>query len=418
MKISLFIARRYLFARKKKSVINIISWISLVGLGVSAMAMVVVLSVYNGIGGLTQKLFSTFDPELLVTPATGKTFHTSAFDLGTLRQQPGVRTVSLIVEENAWVTYRQNQAIIQLRGVDGDYPQITGIDTLIYDGEYVLNGTMPVAPGLLDSDLDELPPPMPVHYAVLGALIFDQLGLRTTANDPIAVHIPKRGAGIGYTLDDAFNNGYLYFGGTFYIQQDIDGKYVLADIDFVRDLMDYEADECTSMAVALQPGANVAKVKRQIREALGPQFEVRDRMEQQPMYYKIFKSERFGIILILSLIVLISTLNLIASLSLLIIDKRKDIGTMRSIGMERRTIRRTFFAEGVLISAVGVVAGELLGFVVCFLQHQFGLIRMGQNFVVSAFPVEMHGADFLFTFVLVMVLSTLAVWFTTRRAKI
>lgn len=411
MKLESFIARRYLFSRKRKSVINIISWISLVGLSVASTALIIVLSVYNGIGGLTQKLFNAFDPQLMVEKYEGKSFHADSEFMEKITSVEGVSTVSCIVEENAWITYRQNQAIVQLRGVDANYPAITGIDTMVYDGEYVLSGSMP-RQGIYDTPGDV------ANYAVLGALIYDQLGLRSLTNEPMAVHIPKRGKGIGISIDDAFNTGYLYLAGTFYIQQEIDSKYVLADIGFVRSLLDYSDDECSSLAIALTPKTSVGKAKKELQQRLGSDYLVKDRYDQQPLYFKIYRSERLGIILILSLIVLISTLNLIASLSLLIIDKNHDITTMRSLGMERQSVRRIFFREGLLISAVGVSAGLLLGFAICFLQQTFGIIKMGSNFVVSAFPVEMHFSDFLLTFVLVMLLSTLAVWFTTRRAKI
>lgn len=403
MNLPYFIAKRYLFARKRKSVINVISWISLVGLSIASMALIIVLSVYNGIGGLTQKLFNVFDPELLVEKYEGKSFEATQEMLDKVAGIKGVATVSQIVEENAWVTYRQNQAIVQIRGVDDNYPAITGIDTMIFDGNYELR-----------REVGE----RSIRYAVLGALIYDQLGLRGLTNEPMAVHIPKRGKGIGLSIDDAFNIGYLYLGGTFYIQQDIDSKYLLAEIDFVRELLDYGNDECTSLAIALDGKANVNRVKKEMKAALGEEYLVKDRYDQQPLYFKIYRSERLGIILILSLIVLISTLNLIASLSLLIIDKRRDIATMRSMGMEKRTVRQVFFREGMLISAVGVVAGLVMGFVVCFLQQTFGIIKMGNNFVVSAFPIEMHFTDFVLTFALVMLLSTAAVWFTTRRTKI
>ena len=394
-----FIAVRYLFSRKRRSVVNVISWISLVGLSVSAAALIVVLSVYNGIGGLTQRLFNVFDPELLVEKYEGKSFHADEAFLEKVKAVNGVETVSCIVEENAWVTHKQNQAIVLLRGVDDGYAAITGIDTMIYDGEYILGDSA-------------------AHYAVIGALVYDQLGLHVLDNTPMAVHIPKRGRGIGLSMDDAFNTGYLYLGGTFYIQQDIDSRYVLSDIGFARSLLDYGDDECTSLAVSLGGRADAAKVKKELQERLGTDYLVKDRCDQQPLYFKIYRSERLGIILILSLIVLISTLNLIASLSLLIIDKKHDIATMRSMGMERRTVRRVFFREGMLISGVGVAVGLLTGFVVCFLQQTFGLIKMGNNFVVSAFPVEMHAADFVLAFALVMAISTVSVWFTSRRAKI
>lgn len=394
--------------------INIISWISLVGLSVAATALIIVLSVYNGIGSLTQKMFNSFDPELLVEKYEGKSFHADSAFINSITSVEGVRTVSCIVEENAWITYRENQAIVQLRGVDGQYPAITGIDTMLFDGEYIFAND-----GKSSPSHDETPAYQPTrNYAILGALIHDQLGLNVLSNEPLAVHIPKRGRGIGLSIDDAFNNGYLYPAGTFYIQQEIDGKYVLADIDFARDLLDYADDECSSIAIALNPKSNAKKIKRELSALLGKDYLVKDRHDQQPLYYKIYRSERLGIVLILSLIVLISTLNLIASLSLLIIDKKRDIATLRSLGMERATVRQVFFREGMLISAVGVVVGLALGFIVCFIQKEFGVIKMAGNFVVEAFPVEMHFTDFVLTFVLVLLLSTLSVWFTSRRARI
>ena len=395
------IARRYFFSRKQKTVINIISWISLIGIAVSTTALIVVLSVYNGIGQLTQGLFNSFDPELLIQPSQGKTFHTESIPFDQLGKTPGVAAVSQLVEENAWITYNHNEAIVALRGVDASYPKITGIDTLLYEGHYQLMS--------LDSSL---------HYLILGAEVYYNLGVREFSNTPMAVHIPKRGTALGMTLDEAFNTAYAMPGGNFYIQQDIDNKYVLADIDFVRQLMDYTDDECTAIAIALTPDAKVSKVKETMRNTLGEQFTIKDRFEQQPIYFKVFRSERLGIYLILALIVLISTLNLVASLSLLILDKRKDIATLKSMGMRTTDLRRTFRIEGVLICAMGVAAGLLLGFVICFLQQHFGLIKMGSNFVVSAFPVAMRGIDFLLTFLMVMGISTLSVIFSVRRARL
>ena len=219
-------------------------------------------------------------------------------------------------------------------------------------------------------------------------------------------------------MDEAFNTGYALPGGNFYIQQDIDNRYVVTDIDFVRQLMDYADDECTTLAIALQPRARVSKVKTAVAALLGDGYRVLDRFEQQPIYYKVFRSERLGIYLILALIVLISTLNLVASLSLLMMDKRHDIATLRSMGMPARQVRRIFRIEGVLIAAMGVAAGLLLGFVVCFVQQQWGVVKMGSNFVVNAFPVAMRGIDFLLTTAMVMALSTLAVLFAVRKNKV
>ena len=404
MPYTLFIARRYFFSRKQKTVINIISWISLIGIAVSTTALIVVLSVYNGIGNLTQSLFNSFDPHLLVQPAKGKTFHFSTINYSALSATEGVSAVSQIVEENAWITYNHNEAIVSLRGVDSSYPRVTGLDTLLYEGTYQLAAPM-------DDGWQQ-------YFLLFGAEVYYNLGIREASNMPVAVHIPKRGVSLGMTMDEAFNTGYAMPGGNFYIQQDIDTRYVVADIAFVRQLMDYSEDECTSLAIALQPRANADKVKASVRQLLGDEFSVKDRFEQQPIYYKVFRSERLGIYLILALIVLISTLNLVASLSLLVLDKKRDIATLRSLGMPRSNIRRIFRTEGVMISAIGVVAGLLLGFVICFLQQHFGIVKMGNNFVVSAFPVAMRGIDFLITFLLVMSLSSLSVLLAVRKSKI
>ncbi len=410
--LSSLIARRYFFSRKQRTVINIISWISLIGIAVSTAALIIVLSVYNGIGQVTQTLFNSFDPELVVQPAQGKTLHLHDIDYDALCRIDGVATVSQIAEENAWMTYRHNEAIVSLRGVDGNYHLVTGLDTLLYEGIYRFTDTVAAPDDEGDTMLTT------VHYLLMGAEVYYNLGVRDVSNIPVAIHIPKRGVALGLTMDEAFNTSYALPGGNFYIQQDIDNRYVVTDIDFVRQLMDYADDECTTLAIALQPGARVSKVKTAVAAQLGDGYRVLDRFEQQPIYYKVFRSERLGIYLILALIVLISTLNLVASLSLLMMDKRHDIATLRSMGMPARQVRRIFRIEGVLIAAMGVAAGLLLGFVVCFVQQQWGVVKMGSDFVVNAFPVAMRGIDFLLTTAMVMALSTLAVLFAVRKSKV
>ncbi len=408
MKLSTFIARRYLFSRKEKTIINVISWISLVGITVSTLALIVVMSVYNGIGLLTQSLFNVFDPELLIEPAEGKTFHTSAIDYDALCSTDGVEQVSQIVEENAWLTLRQAEAIVQLRGVDGSYGAASGLDTMIAEGEYLLRESFLDGEDTVYQD-----------FLLMGWNIMIRMGINSMTNTPLAIHIPKRGtSSIGFSMDEAFNNGYAFPAGAFRIQEEIDNLYVVADIRFVRHLMSYAPDEVTALAVTLSDSKQLGSVKRQLRSLLGDNYTVKDRFDQKPLYYKIFRSERLGVFLILSLIVLISTLNLIASLSLLIINKRKDIATMRALGMDGVQIRRVFFTEGILIALVGVVAGLLLGLITCLLQQHFGIVKLGANAVVDAFPVAMRLVDFVATFLVVTLLSTLVVAFTVRRAKI
>lgn len=406
MKIEGLIAVRYLFARKQRSVVNVISWISLIGLMVSTMALIIVLSVYNGIGDITKGLFGTFDPELLIEPSEGKTFHTADIDFRALNETEGVENVSRLVTETAWVTYGSNQAIVKLRGVDDNYRTLTGLDTLLHEGDYLLRFDDPHAVGL-----------------ICGGEIFYELGMHIPSAFPAAVHIPKRGStAMGLTMDEAFNIGYAYPVANFFIQQDIDRQYVVTDINFVRRLMNYAPDEVSALAIKLRPGTDPQKVKKSLVSVLRTPHSalvIKDRYDQQPLYFKIFRTERLGIYLILSLIVLISTLSLVASLSLLIINKRGDVFILKSMGMTAQRIRRSFTAEGLLICALAVVLGLVLGFVVCFLQQQFGIIRMGDgNFVVSTFPVAMRAVDFLYTFILVMAISSLSVALTVRRARI
>lgn len=402
MKIEALIAVRYLFARKHRSVVNIISWISLGGLLVSSAALIIVLSVYNGIGNITKDLFGTFDPALVIEPAEGKTFHTSDLDIAALAATDGIEDLSQIVGETAWITYRDRQAIVRLRGVDDHYRQLSRLDTLINEGSYTLRSGQSGATGL-----------------ICGGEVFYEMGMHLPASQPVAVHIPRRGTtALGFSLDEAFNIGYAYPTAYFFIQQDIDRQYVVTDIDFVRSLMNYAPDECTALALQLDEGASPEQLKKEVAALLPSSLVVKDRYDQQPLYYKIFRTERLGIYLILSLIVLISTLSLVASLTLLILSKHDDVFVMKSMGMTAARLRRAFRTEGLLICAVATVAGLALGFVVCFLQQHFGIVKMGDgNFVVDSFPVAMRAADFFYTFLLVMTISSLAVWLTVRRAR-
>ena len=407
MRLEHLIAVHYLFG--KRSVVTVISWISLIGLMVSTAALIIVLSVYNGIGDLTKSLFGTFDPELIIEPERGKTFRTRDLDLAALQHTAGVAEVAAIAEETAWLTYGSNQAIVRLRGVDSGYCRVTGFDTLVTGNDEAVS---------LGNEADTMTPPLYV-----GGEIYYTLAMHPHSNMPAAVHIPKRGStSLGLSMEQAFNSGYALPSGYFFIQQDIDRQYVVTDIAFVRRLMGYAPDEVTALAVRLQPGASVQRVKHRVETTLvgsTAACTVKDRYDQQPLYYKIFRSERLGIYLILSLIVLISTFSLVASLSLLIINKRRDIFILQSMGMTERRLRRTFRAEGMLICAVAVVAGLAAGFLVCWMQQHFGIVRMGDgNFVVDAFPVAMRGVDFAATFLLVMAISTLSVTFTVQRAKI
>ena len=385
MKLALFIARRYLFSQKRRSVINVISWISLIGIAISSMALIVVLSVYNGIGTLTQSLFNIFDPELKIEATEGKTFHLDDIAYNDIISLPTVSYASPIVEENMWITYKERNKIATVRGVADNYAAMTGIDTMLHLGRFELTNSQSN------------------QYIVMGLGVYYELGINSyDAHTPVGIHIPKRNAAIGgLSFERAFNSEYALTTGAFNIQDDFDRKYILANIDFVRQLMNYTSDEVSWIAINVLHPDDLSSTKAEIQRLLGKGYTVKDRFDQQPLYYKIFKSERMAIFLVAALIVLISTLNLISSLSLLIIDKRKDINTLKCMGANKHLIRTTFFTEGLLIALVGVLSGMAAGFAVCLLQQEFGIIKMGENFVVSSFPVAMRAVDFVAVFVLV-----------------
>lgn len=401
MKLALFIARRYLFSQKRRSVINVISWISLIGIAISSMALIVVLSVYNGIGTLTQSLFNIFDPELKIEATEGKTFHLDDIAYNDIISLPTVSYASPIVEENMWITYKERNKIATVRGVADNYAAMTGIDTMLHLGRFELTNSQSN------------------QYIVMGLGVYYELGINSyDAHTPVGIHIPKRNAAIGgLSFERAFNSEYALTTGAFNIQDDFDRKYILANIDFVRQLMNYTSDEVSWIAINVLHPDDLSSTKAEIQRLLGKGYTVKDRFDQQPLYYKIFKSERMAIFLVAALIVLISTLNLISSLSLLIIDKRKDINTLKCMGANKHLIRTTFFTEGLLIALVGALSGMAAGFVVCLLQQEFGIIKMGENFVVSSFPVAMRAVDFVAVFVLVSLLSLVAITYSVFRNK-
>lgn len=407
MRYRLLIAWRYFFARRHRSVVNIISRVSLGGIIVCAFSLIVVLSVYNGIGQLTQQLFNVFDPELLVESTEGKQFHCSDAVLAQLRAADGVDDVAPIIEEKAWATYRGHQAIVQLRGIDSHYTRQTGLDTLLTDGYWPLgrpsHGEMP--------------------YIVLGGELYYHLGISRYSNSAIQLLIPRRSVALGTTLEEAFNSSMAYPTGYFVIQQDIDSRYAVCDIALTRRLLDYADDEYTALSVSLQPKANAKKTREAITDILARayhdvHFQCRDRMEQQPLYYKVYQSERLAIYLILSLITLVASLTLVASMRLLVLDKRDSSHVLQALGLTERDVRGVYIWQGMMIVATGCVVGLLAGFIVCLLQQHYGIVKMGENFVTEAFPVAMRALDFLYVFLIVMAIGTLAVVTTVRQTPV
>lgn len=401
MNVALYIARRYFVARKSHNIINLISWISVGGIMAGSFAMVVVLSVFNGFEGLVRTLYNVFDPDLLVVAAEGKTFHEDQSRIARLKAIDGVWYVSGMVEETALVRYADRQHVATLRGVGEEFSRYSPIDSMIIDGRMLLR----------DSLRD---------YIVPGAGVAYQLGinLRDEIN-PVMLYLPRRGATSMTTPDQAFMSSPVYASGVFSVQQDFDTRYILTSLRLARSLMNY-SDELTALEIRLRKDADVEKIKREVEAVVGKSFIVKDRYQQQELLYKIMKSEKWAVFLILSFIILISAFNVIGSLTMLILDKRKDITILEAMGAGAPLVKKVFFIEGLIISLGGAVAGVLLGLAVCLLQQHFGLVKLGNEgstFVVSSYPVDLKAIDFVFTIGVVACIGVVASWLPARQIE-
>jgi len=388
-----------LFAKKSHNIINIISGISVFGVTVGTMALIIVLSVFNGFEDLIVSLFNTFNPDFSITAKKGKTFDYNAFPADSILTLPGVFTLCEVVEESALLKYKNQQYIATIKGVGSEFEQMSGLDTMLLEGNFILqSGNKPLM--ILGAG---------VRY-YLGASLHDQL-------NPITVYVPRREGKVGVNLENAFKTKNIFPSAIFSIQQDFDTKYAVVPIAFTRDLLDYTT-EVTAVEVGLKPGADADKIQHQIRDIVGDDFAVKNRFEQQELLYKVMKSEKWAIFLILTFILVIATFNVIGSLTMLILDKKKDIAILHSMGANNQMIRRIFIFEGLLISVGGALMGLILGGLVSWLQQQYGLISLGGGggtFVVDAYPVRIQLLDFLLIFITVVVIGFVSVWYPVRQ---
>jgi lipoprotein-releasing system permease protein len=396
-----FIARRYLISKKSHNIINLISGISMVGVAVGTAALIIVLSVFNGFESVVISLFSVFDPDIEITVAQGKTFHNSEINADKIRALPGVIHYTEVVEENALLHYKKQQFLATIKGVDSLYQKNSPIDSLLVTGEMVLQ---------TDS----------LDYAIPGYGIAYFLGLDMNAPDNlISVYIPKRKGAISGLPQESFKSELIRPTAIFSVQQDFDDKYMLVPLRFARRMLDY-TDEVTSIEIRFAKGSDEGVIKEEIKEITGPGFRVQSRYEQQEVLYSIMKSEKWAVFMILTFILLVASFNVIGSLTMLILDKQKDINIMRSLGARDNTIKQIFFFEGLLITLTGAVAGLLLGLLVCFVQLKFGLIKLqgGGSFIISAYPVKIILTDFVYVFITIALIGTAAAWLPVRRIKV
>ncbi len=399
LNLPLFISKRYLFSKKSTNVINIISGIAITGVAFGTMALFVILSVFNGFDSLIRSLLNSFDPDLKITIVEGKTFSADTSALDFVKQSDDVAYFVEVIEENVLLESDDKQHIATMKGVGNNFPKINGIDTMIIDGEFVLRD-------------DE------INYAVLGYGISYKLSYGLNSLKPIKIWIPKRKGKVTFDPQNAFNKDFIFASAIFSVQQDYDDKYIIVPIKFARNLLDYKT-EVSSIEIKLKDGVNKRKVEKEIQEKVGEGFYVKNRFEQQELLYKIMKSEKWAIFLILTFILIIASFNVVGSLTMLIIDKKKDIEILRNIGASNQLIRNIFLIEGWLISVIGAIVGLLLGSLLCYLQLEFSLLQFpgAGTFIVNAYPVEMRLLDLVFVFLTVITIGFIAVWYPVKYIK-
>lgn len=388
-----------MFAKKSHNIINVISGISVAGVTVGAMALIIVLSVFNGFETLIVSLFNSFNPDLVITAKKGKTFTMSTFPAEEVMALSGVFAMTEVVEENALLKYRNNQYLVTIKGVSEDIVKTSGLDSMIVEGSFKLHEygqpRMIMGAGV-------------AYY--LSASLHDQL-------NPVTVYLPRREGPIGMSLERAFNSRNLFPSGVFSIQQDFDTKYAIVPIEFARELMEY-SDEVTALELGISAGFKVERVKQEIKKIVGNEFEVKNRFEQQVMLYKIMKSEKWAIFFILTFILIIAAFNVISSLTMLILDKKDDIAVLHSLGANNKMIRQIFILEGMMISIGGALFGLLFGGMIAWVQQQFGLISLGGGtgaFVINAYPVELQWGDFFIVFATVIAIGFVVAWYPVRQ---
>ena len=403
MSFPFYIARRYLFSKKSHNAINVISGVSVCGVALATLALVCTLSVFNGFQDLVTTMFTAFDPEIKITATNGKVFDAQDERIQSLKELPEIEVFSESLEDNAMVQYKGRQTMVVIKGIEDNFNQLTAIDSILYGrGDWILQ--------------DEV-----VDYAIPGIELVSVLGTGIRFLDPLEVYAPKRGVKINVANPStSFESSYLHSSGLVFAvnQQKYDASYILTSLSFARDLFQYKT-EVSSIELRLVANADLKKVKNEIRRILGNDFLVLDRYEQQADTYRIMEVEKLISYVFLSFILLIACFNVIGSLSMLIIDKRNDVVTLRNLGADDQLISRVFLFEGYMITFFGALIGVGLGLLLCFIQQEFGLISLGSGssagaFVVDAYPVSVYATDVILVLITVLVTGFLSVFFPVR----
>ncbi len=402
MRFAFYIARRYLFSKKSTNVINIISGISVVGVAVATMALVVTLSVFNGFHDLVANLFTRFDPQIQVVPAKGKTAPADDPVLDSIRRMPQVDVATECVDDRALAMYNGRQAMITLKGVDDNFKELTNITDILYgNGDFSLRAAN-------------------LQYGTVGIRLAETLGMSADWDGFLKIYAPKREGQLdmGNPMDGFVEDSLISPGVVFMVKQaKYDKGHVIAPIAFARNLFGQQG-MLSSLELRLKAGSDLDAVKAEMKKLAGSKYKVLDRFEQQEDTFKIMKIEKLIAYIFLTFILVVACFNIIGSLSMLIIDKKDDVETLRNLGADDKTISRIFLFEGRLISLVGAVAGIAVGLLLCWLQQAYGLVALGQSsgtFIVEAYPVSVHPEDIVLIFITVIAVGWIAVWYPVKK---
>ena len=393
MNFPFYIAKRYFIAKKSHNVINIISWISVTGIAVGTLALVIVLSAFNGLEDLVEKLYASFDPDIKIEATKGKTFDVADFPKDKILQLDEVVFYNNAVEDVVLVKYMEKQTIATLKGVEPQFYEMTGLDTLLIEGKVIQDDS---------------------NKMVLGYGIADKLSLylHNMIVEQVSIIVPKKGLKKAFVPTDEFTRKFAIPTGIFSVNPDFDTKYVVTPLRFAQKVLSYEG-KVTSVELGLNKKADAEKVKEKIQSILGNDFSVKTRHELNELIFKTNKTEKWITFLILTFILVIASFNIIGSLTMLIIDKKKDIWILRTMGASRKVIRRLFFIEGMIINLTGAISGMVLGTIICVLQIQFGLLRL-EGSVVEFYPMKLEAMDFVYITIIVLIIGLLASWYPVR----
>jgi lipoprotein-releasing system permease protein len=387
-----------LFSKKSHNAINIISGVSMAGVAVVTAAMIIVLSVFNGFEGLVVSLYNSFDPAIRITPAQGKVMAMDTVPTAQILADGSVIEIIETIEEGCLIRYQDNQYFGRIRGVDQGFIDHTGIDSMMVAGEA----------SLYEDSFPKIILGQGVAYH-LSASMRDPI-------NPIEIYVPKRGTSASIDPSQAFNVSRIFPSGVFGVQADYDLQYVIAPIAFVRDLLK-RPNHVSAIDLVLSEDADMQKTRVRLQEMLGPAYIVKDRFQQHELLYKIMKSEKWAVFIILAFILMISIFNVIGSLTMLILEKKKDINILRSMGADNSLIRKIFVTEGILIAMIGATAGLVLGLLICWIQVTFGVVKLTSsgNYIINDYPVIIQAWDVVYVALTVWGIGLLAAWLPVRR---